>query len=116
MSRAYPKGCRMLEIPGCLPKGLRPLAARWQHDGVAHFSLTLINDADTPREVTVAVPEAAWKATVHRFHYFRDDRPVDADGFPVVKRTDDGVELSKGVAVSLPSRGVVVLTTIPIAR
>jgi hypothetical protein len=116
MSRAYPKGCRMLEIPGCLPKGLRPLAARWEHEGTKHFSLALINDADAAREVTITVPEAAWKSTVHRFHYFQHDRPVDADGFPVIKQTDNGIELSKGVTVSLPSRGVVILTTIPISR
>ena len=116
MSRAYPAGCRMLEIPGCLPKGLRPLAARWEHHGTKHFSLTVINDSDTARDVTIAVPEAAWSSTVHRFHYFKDDRPADADGFPVVKQIDSGVDLSKGVAVSLPSRGVVVLTTIPISR
>jgi hypothetical protein len=106
----------MLEIPGCLPKGVRPLAARWEHHGTKHFSLTVINDSDTARDVMIAVPEAAWPSTVHRFHYFKDDRPADADGFPVVKQIDSGVDLSKGVAVSLPSRGVVVLTTIPISR
>ena len=61
-------------------------------------------------------PEAAWKATVHRFHYFRDDRPTDADGYPAVKGVETNVDLSQGVTVSLPSRGVVVLTTIPISR
>jgi hypothetical protein len=116
MSRAYPRGCRMLHIPGCLPPGLRPLAARFEEGGVTHWSLTVINDADTPRTVTMTVPEATWKATVHRFHYFKDDRPADADGFPVAKKVEVDVALDRGVTLSLPSRGVVVITTLPIAR
>lgn len=116
MSRAFPRGCRMLEMQGCLPPGLRPLAARWIDGDTTHVSLAIVNDSDMSREVTITVPEAAWKSTVHRFHYFRDDRPADADGFPVAKAVEADVDLSAGVTATLPSRGVVILTTIPIAR
>jgi hypothetical protein len=106
----------MVEVPGCLPPGLRPLAARYDKDGAVHWSLTVVNDADKPRTVTIKVPDVKWKATVHRYHYFKDDRPVDADGFPVPKATDADVDLAGGITMSLPSRGVVVATTIPIGR
>jgi hypothetical protein len=116
MSRAYPKGCRMVEIPGCLPPGLRPLAARYEKDGAVHWSLTVINDADKPRTVTIKVPDVKWKSTLHRYHYFKEDRPVDADGFPVPKAVDADVDLAAGITFSLPSRGVIVATTIPIGQ
>lgn len=116
MSRAYPRGCRMLEIPGCLPPGLRPLAAVHEQGDVRHWSLTVVNDSDRERVVTMKVPAVTWQATLHRYHYFRDDRPVDAAGFPVPKAVEAGVDLAGGVTFTLPGRGVVVATTIPFER
>ena len=115
-SRAYPQGCRMVEIPGCLPPGLRPLAATIEKNGAVQWSLTVVNDADKPRTVTIKVPDVKWKSTLHRYHYFKEDRPVDADGFPVVKAVETDVDLAAGVSFVLPSRGVIVATTIPIGR
>ena len=41
-----------------------------------------------------------------RYDYFGNDRPVDANGFPVPANVLHGVRFSAGVSVDLPSRGM----------
>ena len=52
------------------------------------------------------------RAAFRQFSDFETDRPADAEGFPVPKKLLRGVQLKAGLTVSLPARGVVVLTTL----
>ena len=85
------------------------LAARVPGKAGDAWSFCLANRATAPRTVALAVPSAG-KVTLDRYVYARDSAQADKDGFPVPK---DQVEadLEKGTEVSLPSEGVVFLTS-----
>ena len=68
------------------------------------------NLSTAPRIARSVIPSPA-ATTLKQYNYFDSDRPVDKDGFPVVKATLEKADLKAGVEVSLPSRGVVFLTT-----
>jgi hypothetical protein len=45
------------------------------------------------------------------YRYFDRERPADSAGFPVPSGKLPAADLSKGVRIELPSRGVVFLTS-----
>ena len=112
-SRCFPRGCRFVEVPDPQRPGLRVAAARFERGATRHWSFVVVNDADEAREVVLRAPSAGVLPRLFRYHYFDQDRPVDPDGFPVVKHVDKLADPAAGLAVSLPSRGVVILTTLP---
>jgi len=109
MSRSFPPGCRTLKTSETLVPGLRTLAARTA-DG--NFSLALVNDADLPRELRVAMPGGQKIAHLQRYNYFPDDRLADKDGFPLPKEVLTDADLPGGLNVSLPARSVVIFTSV----
>lgn len=113
MSRAFPKGSQSLLVPMAGSNGVRAAAAKIpKSEGKYDLSFAIVNDSDQPATVKLAVPEATAPVTLTRYHYFDADRPADAEGFPVPKAVDRGVELSDGLDVTLPARGMVILTTL----
>jgi hypothetical protein len=112
-SRVFPRGCRFVEVPDPQVPGLRVIAAKFERNGTPYWSFAVINDSDEPRLVILRAPAAGAPLAVFRYNYFDKDRPVDADGFPVVKAVDRLADADRGLPVSLPTRGVVVLTTLP---
>jgi len=109
MSRSFPPGCRTLKTSETLVPGLRTLAARTA-DG--NFSLALVNDADLPRELRVAMPGGQKIAHLQRYNYFPGDRLADKDGFPLPKEVLTEADLPGGLNVSLPARSVVIFTSV----
>ncbi|MGI5168181.1 hypothetical protein ACQEU3_27920 [Spirillospora sp. CA-253888] len=105
LSRCFPRGSRVLNAPATGYAGVRVTAARTPGDGL---SIAVVNHTGSARTLTLSVPDAAPGATLAEYRYFEDDRPADAEGFPVPRRT---VRLSGDLTVSLPGRGVVVLSS-----
>ena len=112
LCRAFPRGMKIVSASGTTLPGVRVAAATTPHGGESDLSLAVVNDSDAPRVVRVVVPNAARRASLQECHYFVGDRPVDADGFPVAERVLPGVSLATGLTVRLPSRGLVLLTTL----
>ena len=111
LSRAFPAGSESLVVPDSGVPGLRAAAARIPDGSGFDLSLAVVNDSDTPRSITVTVPSVAGEVTLARYDYFSGQQSVDASGFPVPDQIATA-RLSAGVTVSLPSRGLVVLTSL----
>ncbi len=113
MSRLFPKGSRIVQADGPGVPQLRVMAGT---DPARHeVSIMLVNNYDQPRTIQVRVPGAGVK-DLKRYHFFDGDRPADADGFPLPKESMSNVDLDRGLAIALPSRGVVFLTTLTLVR
>jgi hypothetical protein len=109
MSRLFPKGSRIVEtITPDLPH-FRVMAASVPHGHKDSLSIMLVNDEDSPRTVLVKTDEAHDSATVDRYDYFDQNRPVDAHGFATPARVIKHADLAKGIEIDLPTRGVVIL-------
>ena len=108
MSRLFPRGARILGVRQPEVPGLRVIAGTGQDS--RSLSVMLVNNADEARAVTLSVPGAGRKTLV-KYHYFDTDRPDDANGFAVPKETIPDADLERGVTVTLPSSGVVFLST-----
>jgi hypothetical protein len=110
LSRAFPAGSQALVVPSTGVPGLRAAAARIPDGSGFDLSLAVVNDSDTPRSITLAVPSVEGALTLARYDYFSGQQNVGANGFAVPDQTSS-VQLRTGLTVSLPSRGLVVLTS-----
>ncbi len=111
LSRAFPAGSQPLLVPGTGVPGLRATAARIPDGSGFDLSLAVVNDSDTARSVTLTVPSVPGTLGLGRYDYFSGQQTVDVNGFAVPDQTVQG-QLGTGLTVSLPSRGLVVLTSI----
>lgn len=114
LSRAFPAGSEALVVPSTGVPGLRATAARYPDGSGFDLSLAVVNDSDTPRSVILTVPSVSGAVTLARYDYFPGQLAVDADGLAVPDQTVQA-RPSAGVTVSLPSRGLVVLTSLGFA-
>lgn len=112
LCRSFPRGMRIVSASSVSLPGVRVAAAIRPRGGKNDLSIALVNDSDAPRTVRVVVPNALGRAALKEFHYFDGDRPVDADGFPIARQVLPSADLGAGLTVSLPSRGLVLLTTL----
>lgn len=111
MGRLFPKGARIVKAVEGPEAGVRTMAAEWGEGKGRHLSVMLVNDADRSCDITLRVAGAGSRALAV-YRYFDKDRPADANGYPVPSATIiPAADLSKGLSVSLPGRGVVFLTT-----
>ncbi len=109
--RLFQPGCQTLILPETNVPKLDIYAAKMA-DGNAHdISIAIINDTTVTRSLIVKLPKTASPVTLARYHYFENDRPVDANGFARAKDTLTAVDLSQGLEITLQGRGVVFLTT-----
>jgi hypothetical protein len=115
LSRSFPAGSQALTVPSTHLPGLRLAAAKIPSAGGYGFSFAIVNDSSAPRSVRLAVPYLAEALTLARYDYFRADRPTDVNGFPRPARMLKNVWLSRGLTVHLPSRGLVILSSLPAA-
>ena len=112
LARGFPAGSQVLAMPSSGAPGLRVAAAKILSAGRYYLSFAVVNDSDTPRSITLSVPSAAGPLTLARYDYFADDRPADPNGFPIPAQVLQDVQLPSGVNVELPSRGLVVLSSL----
>jgi hypothetical protein len=112
LARSFPAGSEPLTVPSTGASGLRVAAAKVPTTGGYGLSFAIVNDASTSRSITLAVPSARQPITLARYDYFPGNRPSDASGFPTPAATLDGVQLSTGITVRVPRRGLVVLSSL----
>lgn len=105
MSRLFPRGA---QIVGTAPLDLpnfRTAAAVRRSGTHQLMSIMLVNDADTPRTITLRVP-GHWKH-VTRYSYFASHRPATASGLAKADGVVNGTQLSRGIRVPFEGRGVI---------
>jgi len=124
LSRAFPPGCQTLETDATGIPDLRVTAARIPAGGPYHLSFAVANNSPWPRYVKIRVPGPAARATLGVYEDFDangDDvvdswpRVADDEGrdiFPRSSRTMPDVDFRGGFVAGLPSKGVLVLTTL----
>lgn len=91
--------------------GLRTVGM--EKDG--QMTYMIVNDSNSPKEVTIDVKNLnANNLKLFKYDYFDNDRKVDSNGYPVASKVLENVNIEEGYEVSLPSGGVVMLSTIDI--
>lgn len=110
-SRLFPRDSQILDASGPDIAGIRFMAARLPDAATPGYSFALVNNSDEARDLNIQVPFMNGTWTLHRYHYFENDRPVDSRGYPVPASQIDGVDLASGFAVLLPARSVIFYTT-----
>ena len=114
LSRAFPAGSQPLVVASAGVPGLRAAAVRIPDGSGFDLSLAVVNDSDAPRSISLTVPSVPGAVMLARYDYFSGQRAVDTSGFAVPARTVSAT-LDSGLTVSLPSRGLVVLTSLGFA-
>lgn len=121
LSRNFPPGCKIVSVSDSGVERLRATAARI---GSSDMSFAIVNNSDEKRTIKLVAPELKDIVNLSRFDYFDGNKDNEVDSWPVTvdARGRDiypkanvvlnGVDLSKGLNVSLPSQGVVILTTL----
>lgn len=89
--------------------GLRAVGIKTKDNQMTYM---IVNNSNTAKEVKVFDNDKNTSRTILEYRYFDDDRVVNSRGYPVIKDKYQNVDFTKGVDVSLPSGGVVFLTTI----
>lgn len=111
LSRAFPAGSQALVVPSTGVPGLRVAAARIPDGSGYDLSLAVVNDTDAPRSLKLSAPSVPGVLPLARYDYFSGAQSVDANGFAVPDQTVRA-SLATGVTVTLPSRGLVVLSSL----
>lgn len=109
-TKLFGQGWQTLSVSQPSMTGLRVAAAKKANGSNWDVSIAVVNDSDTSRSILIKAPGVTNTATFKEYHYFNSDRPVDGNGFPVPYQ-DRVNNLSSGVEVSLPGKGVIFLTT-----
>ncbi len=107
MSRAYPRGTRMMQVDYQAQPGLRVLSGRAPDFGTTHM---IVNDSDEERSVLLRDSYAPDGPKWTRYHYFADDRPTNELGYPIAKAHELDLDFRAGVSLTVPARGVLFLT------
>ena len=115
LSRSFPTGSQALTVPSTHVPGLRIAAAEIPHGNRYAFSFAIVNDSSTARTVRLAVPSVTGPLTLARYDYFKSHRPVDTSNFPRPAQTLTDVSLPGGLRIRLPSRGLVILSSLPVS-
>jgi hypothetical protein len=111
ISRYFPRGSSIRKV-NVSPSAdrFRATAATWASAKGGEVSILLVNDDDIARTVIVdQLPRGSGK--LYCYHYFDSDRPVAATGLPKPADVLMPTRFTKGLTISMPSRGVVLLTT-----
>jgi len=124
LTRYFPKGCQTLETEPTGTWRLNIASARIRlGNDKYHLSFAIVNNADRNRRVKIVVPKAGGKVTLTRYDYFDGNGDNKVDGWPNVVdsegndiyphpvATHKDIDLRSGIDVNLPTKGVVILTT-----
>lgn len=108
LSRNFPKGSDILYSNSFRDNGLNCVAVRTPNGDI---SFAIVNNTDFEQNITLKIPNIVNKPSVNKYVYFENDRPVDNDSFPVVKEQIKEVDFSKGLSISFPGQGFVLIST-----
>jgi hypothetical protein len=111
MSKYVPRGSQTLKTSESDIPGLRIAASRIVLDGQTEYTFLIVNAVNESKVVNLKL--AGLKGIeLRQFNYFESDMPKDPKGFPVPKTILTKANLSKGLSVDLPEKGVVILTSL----
>jgi hypothetical protein len=110
LSRAFPAGSQPLVLPSPHAAGVRVAADRIPDGSGDDLSVAIVNDSATPQTVTLTIPSVTGALTLAQYDDFATDAPVDTSGFPVPAQILHTKPL-QGISVTLPSNGLIVLTS-----
>ncbi len=116
MSRLFPKGSRIVSTTDPTLAHFRAVAATSPAGRAMGLSVMLVNDDSASRTVTVRVLRGPSPETLTCYRYFEGERPVDDHDLPKPASLLRGQDLRRGLTVTLPSRGVVFLTSLPVTK
>jgi hypothetical protein len=111
MSKYTPPGSQVLTTSETGVKGLRCSASKLVQGKNTAFTFSIVNEVDEPREIILSVGDINKKVNLFQFNYFEEDMPVDEMGFPKVKRILKDSDPGKGIKISMPAKGIIILTT-----
>jgi hypothetical protein len=111
LARSFPHGSHPISMPATGIPGVRVAAAQITRGPRYDLSFAIVNDSDAPHSIIVTMPAAGRRINLTRYDYFKQDRPADANGFPVASAILHRVDLRRGLLVDLPARGLVVLSS-----
>lgn len=112
LSRHFPKGSDILYSNSFRRNGLNCVAVK-SPDG--NVSFAIVNNSDFQQSVNLKIRALTNSVSLNKYTYFDNDRPVDADGFPVVKEVIKEANLSgTGVQIDFDGEGMVLLSTMGI--
>jgi hypothetical protein len=111
MSKYVPRGSQTLKTSESGIAGLRTAASKITIDGKTEYTFLIVNAGDENRTVKLTL-SGLKEIDLNQFNYFETDMPKDEQGFPVVKTVLRRARLSKGINIILPSKGVVILTSL----
>lgn len=112
LSRSFPAGAQALTVPSTGLAGVRVAAVRIPRKSGYALSFALVNEDSSARTIKLFVHYVRHRMNFAVYHYFAGEQPTDANGFPVPAETLHGVDLTRGYSVTLPSQGLVVLSSL----
>jgi hypothetical protein len=112
MSKYVPKGSQVLQTSDTGVDGLRSTAAKYEHDGKVEYTFAMVNESDQSRTIQMNLTDSPkTNLALYQYNYFEKDMPVDAKGYPVAKAFIKKADLTKGLLVKMPGKGVIIYTT-----
>ncbi|HEY3281965.1 MAG TPA: hypothetical protein VGN26_06785 [Armatimonadota bacterium] len=110
-SRLFPSRSRIVAVTGPDAPRVRAVAGARRLGGRDELTLMLVNNSNARQGAAIRVRGGFRKADLTTYHYFETDRPADAKGYPKAKQVLRAADLSHGLDLELPTRGVLFLTT-----
>ena len=106
LSRYLPSGAQIVRVDESGKGTVKAVAARWLSKRGLEWTIVLVNDSDSAAVVDVKLPEVSNLAT---YRYFDHEQLADTKGFPQPVKMQQHPDRKQ--VISLPSMGMVVLTT-----
>ena len=111
LSRMFPAGTRIVDsTEPAGSKRFRSLAGLRMVNNRLVMSIALINDVKKRRIITVRIPADSHATNFTEYRYFRNDRPVNGQGFPIAAKLLHNVNPARGMTITMPGQGVVLFT------
>jgi len=111
LSKYVPAGSQVLKTSDSGIAGLRSTASKTFANGKIEYTFVIVNESTEKRTINLVLNNVN-DINLNHFNYFEADMPVDQHGFAVAKTVSKNVDLSKGTIIEMPSKGVVILTSL----
>jgi len=111
LSKYVPRGSQILKTSDTGIAGLRSTASKITANGKTEYTFVIVNESTEKRVLNLFLANVKG-IDLNQFNYFETDMPVDSRGFARAKKVLKSANLHKGITVEMPSKGVVILTSL----
>ena len=111
LSKYVPRGSQIMKTGESFVPGLRSAASKITVNGKTEYTFIIVNETTGKREIKLVFSNVKG-VDLNQYNYFENDMPVDSKGFAVVKKIVKSANLHKGILVEMPSKGVIILTSL----